>query len=287
MYLRQNRSEAVQGLSLADLIVARLGEAADAARNEWHTPGRIHSAVIDDLLPAGVTQAVQTAFPACERMMLKRSIRENKHVAAQMDQCDPLVEEAVFAFQDPRVIAQIAAITGLAGLEPDPELYAGGISAMGRGAYLRPHLDNSHDRTRARYRVVNLLFYVTPGWNESMGGSLQLWDEGPRGPARTIASRFNRLVLMATDRHSWHSVNEVTGEGVRRCVSNYYFSRQSPAAEDYFHATSFRAENGQGPADLVMLADNALRTGILAATGNRLFNNPHRYRRVDGDEAAS
>lgn len=272
--------EGASELSLAGMIATRLEAAADAARAEWNTPGRIRSCAIDDLLPEAVAHAVHASFPAPERMMLKRSFRENKHVAAQMDQYAPLLEEAVFAFQHPRVVAAVAAITGLAAMEPDAELYAGGISAMGEGAYLRPHLDNSHDRSRDRYRVLNLLWYVTPGWDEANGGNLQLWDQGPDGEPRTITSRFNRLALMATDRQSWHSVSQVQVPQVRCCVSNYYFSPVSPdVAGDYFHATSFRPERASGLADLAMRADNALRTGILKATGNRLFKNPHRYQR--------
>jgi hypothetical protein len=30
--------------------------------------------------------------------------------------------------------------------------------AMSKKAYLRLHLDNSHDKNRKRYRVVNLLY---------------------------------------------------------------------------------------------------------------------------------
>jgi Rps23 Pro-64 3,4-dihydroxylase Tpa1-like proline 4-hydroxylase len=199
-----------------------------------------------------------------------------------MDRYAPILEEAIYAFQDPRVLAAVAEITALEGMEPDGNLYAGGISAMGQGAYLRPHLDNSHDASRERYRVLNLLYYVTPGWEEADGGCLQLWDAGPKGPARTIASRFNRLVLMATDRHSWHSVNQVVAPGVRRCVSNYYFSAQPPEAQPYFHATSFRAEHGRGLADLAMRLDNGLRTAVLKLTGETLYRNPHRYER-NGD----
>jgi Rps23 Pro-64 3,4-dihydroxylase Tpa1-like proline 4-hydroxylase len=218
-------------------------------------------------------------------MILKRSLKENKHIAAQMDLFDPLLEEVVFAFQDPRVLALVADITGLAGLEPDSNLYAGGISAMQKGAYLRPHLDNSHDRDRQRYRVLNLLFYVTPGWREEDGGNLQLWDDGPTGAPRTIPSAFNSLVIMLTNRASWHSVSEVVGEGRRCCVSNYYFSRQSPDAEDYFHATSFRGEYGRGLADKVMQADNVLRTAILGSGGGRMWRNPHVYVRPDTHES--
>ena len=266
---------------LATLILARLDSEHAALRAAWQTPGLIPAAYVDTLLPPEIVAAIRAAFPRTDRMMFKSSLRERKHVAAQMDRYDPLLEEIVFAFQDVRVVAAIGAITGLKALEPDAELYAGGISAMAKGAYLRPHLDNSHDNRRSRYRVLNLLYYITPGWSEADGGALQLWDEGPRGPARTIPSRCNRLVLMATDRRSWHSVNEVLAEGPRCCVSNYYFSAEAPGEGDYFHATSFRAEHGQGSRDLVMRADNALRTTILKLTGTRLYRNPHVYRRAE------
>lgn len=253
--------------------------------SQWNGSNRVRSCVVDNLLPLPVVERVYAAFPRIERMVWKKSLRENKHVAAQMDQFDPLLEEIVYAFQDRRVLDLVAKITGLEAMEPDSELYAGGISAMRKGAYLRPHLDNSHDAKRERYRVLNLLYYVTPEWQESDGGALQLWDDGPEGEPRTIASLCNRLVIMATDRTSWHSVNEVRKDGVRACVSNYYFSRVSPEKQNYFHATSFRQEHGRGLSDLIMKADNAVRTAILKLTGDKLYKNPHVYKR-DDDKAA-
>lgn len=267
--------------AIADLIITRIEAEASQLADMFREPGRIPSCVLGELLPSDLTERIYAAFPQSDRMVLKRSLKENKHVAAQMNLFDPLLEEVVYAFQDPRVLALIAQVTGLKGLEPDSNLYAGGISAMQKGAYLRPHLDNSHDRDRQRYRVLNLLFYVTPGWRAEDGGNLQLWDEGPTGAPRTIPSAFNSLVIMLTNRSSWHSVNEVVGEGRRCCVSNYYFSRQSPDAEDYFHATSFRGEYGRGLADKVMQADNALRTAILGSGGGRIWRNPHVYVRPE------
>lgn len=264
---------------IADLIVDRLEPQIYELAAEFQHPGRIRSCQIFDLLPLELAREIHDRFPASDRMMLKRSIKENKHVAAQMNAFEPLLEEAVYAFQDPRVVEQIARITGLTTLEPDVDLYAGGISAMSKGAYLRPHLDNSHDKKRERYRVLNLLYYVTPGWEESYGGSLQLWDDGPRGAPRTFPSVFNSLVIMLTNKGSWHSVNQVRHDGRRCCVSNYYFSPRSPDDVDYFHATSFRGEPGQVSADLVMRADNALRTAALKLLGDKIYVNPHVYSR--------
>jgi Rps23 Pro-64 3,4-dihydroxylase Tpa1-like proline 4-hydroxylase len=265
--------------AIADLIVARLEQAIDEIAADFQAPRRIRCCQILNLLPPTLAAEIHSKFPASERMVLKHSIKENKHVAAQMNAFDPLVEEAVYAFQDPRVVEQIGRITGLTTLEPDQDLYAGGISAMSKGAYLRPHLDNSHDRKRERYRVLNLLYYVTPGWHEGDGGSLQVWDNGPGGEPRTFPSLFNSLVVMLTNKASWHSVNEVRHEGRRCCVSNYYFSRECPDESDYFHATSFRGEPGQVSSDLLMRADNAIRTTVLKVLGDKLWTNPHVYHR--------
>jgi Rps23 Pro-64 3,4-dihydroxylase Tpa1-like proline 4-hydroxylase len=262
---------------IADLIVERLILEIDRMRAEFSAPGQISSTFIDDLLPAALTEQIYLKFPSTDRMMLKRSIKEHKHVAAQMDSYDPLLEESVYAFQDPRVVELLANITGLKALEPDAELYAGGISLMAKGGYLRPHLDNSHDGKQARYRVLNLLYYVTPGWREEYGGSLQLWDEGPHTTPRTIPSVFNRLVLMITGRESWHSVNEIRHDGKRCCVSNYYFSTISPDEQDYFHSTTFRGESA-GVADLVMQADNTVRTTILKTLPGA-YKPAHKYKR--------
>jgi Rps23 Pro-64 3,4-dihydroxylase Tpa1-like proline 4-hydroxylase len=273
----------VNRTGIADLMLPRLEAEAGRMRAQYAVPDQVPACWIDDLLPPELARRMYAAFPGPERMMLKRSIKEHKLVAAQMDAYDPLLEEAVYAFQDPRVVALIAEVTGLRELEADAELYAGGISLMTKGGYLRPHLDNSHDGTQARYRALNLLYYVTPDWREEYGGSLQLWDDGPLTTPRTIASVFNRLAVMATNERSWHSVNEIVHDGRRCCVSNYYFSTVSPESRDYFHATSFRGEHA-GVADLVMQADNAVRTTILKTLPGA-YRNPHAYNRDGKAEA--
>jgi Rps23 Pro-64 3,4-dihydroxylase Tpa1-like proline 4-hydroxylase len=176
----------------------------------------------------------------------------------------------------------VADITGLTDLEPDIDLYAGGISTMPMGNFLRPHLDNSHDKDQSRYRVLNLLYYVTPDWQPEYGGNFELWDDGPSGRPRMIFSRFNRLLVMATNRGSWHSVSQVRHDGQRCCVSNYYFSKRSPEAAEYFHATSFRGRPEERVTDTLLRGDNAVRTGLLKVFGSRVFKNPHAYNRPGG-----
>jgi hypothetical protein len=173
-------------------------------------------------------------------------------------------------------------------LLPDEQLYAGGISAMTAGQYLNPHIDNSHDGARERYRVLNLLYYTTPDWLPGYGGHLQVWDRGMRRPARTLHSRFNRLVIMATSSRSWHGVSEVTAPGVRTCVSNYYFSSRPPSADgqavegDYYHVTTFRGFPGQPGRNAVLVADGLARAGVRKAFKGGVVPTKHVYRRPAG-----
>jgi len=181
-----NRSE------LANGIVRRLTEQRDNARRQWEASGEVHHFVVDDLLDKDVCLQIRSAYPQGSSMRVRKSLRELKYVAAQMDQYNPLLEEALYAFQDPRVVALVEDITGLKALEPDELLYAGGISMMAKNHFLNPHLDNSHDKDRVRYRVLNLLYYVSPEWKLEDGGNLELWPRGPRDPQITVESRFNR-----------------------------------------------------------------------------------------------
>lgn len=224
--------------------------------------------MIDDLLDEEVARSIFDAFPHVATMKLRRSIREHKYVAAQMDRYQPRLEAILYAFQEPEVVDAIARITGLADLLPDRRLYAGGISAMTCGQFLNPHIDNSHQESRERYRVLNLLYYTTPGWQPEWGGNLQLWDEGMAGPVRTVDNRFNRLVVMATSPGSWHAVERICHQGVRTCVSNYFFSPRPITNEgalvdhDYFHVTTFRGFPGQRARNAALVADGWARTAV-------------------------
>lgn len=118
---------------LAEMILDRLVAELDRMRREFQTPGRIPSTVLDNLLPAEVAHKIFENFPDTDRMVLKRSMKEHKHVAAQMNKYDPILEEAVYAFQSSEIVRIIGSITQIDGLEPDVDLYAGGISVMKGG----------------------------------------------------------------------------------------------------------------------------------------------------------
>jgi Rps23 Pro-64 3,4-dihydroxylase Tpa1-like proline 4-hydroxylase len=266
-------------LDLARPIAQRLESVADPARAAFGGSAPIRHAVIDELLPDGIARQLNEAFPPHHRMVRKRSLREDKYIGVQMDVFDPLIAAIVFAFQDVDVLTLVGAITGLRELEPDVHLYAGGISTMVKHQFLNPHLDNSHDRDRARWRVLNLLYYVSPSWSSADGGHLELWPDGLKRAPQVVESRFNRLVIMETHDLSLHSVSPVLTDRPRHCVSNYYFSPVPIRAGDTSHVTSFRGRPGQPIRDLLLRGDAVGKTALRRMLGRRMPTNPHVYKR--------
>ena len=268
--------------AMAHEICRRLD--ADRARiqEQWNASGTVMHFFLDDVLPEEWAREIRAAFPSGDTMTLKSSLRELKYVAAQMNQYHPLLEEAIYAFQAPGVVSRIEEITRLSGLEPDEKLYAGGISMMAPGHFLSPHLDNSHDKTRERYRALNLLYYVSPDWQEPYGANLEVWPKGPTEPPVTIVSKFNRLAVMVTHEKSWHSVSKNTSQMDRCCVSNYYFSK-SPVSSDheYFHVTSFRGRPEQRARDFVLRADATLRNFVRRLFPQGVKKTTHHYDKGD------
>ena len=190
--LRRKLSKSMRE-QLVNLILERLDRESDRIKNDFAADKGIPTrfTAIDDLLPKEIAERISAAFPPVDNMRLLDSFREKKYTSKALDKFDPLIEDITFAFQDDRVINKVAELTGIKDAVGDPHLYAGGISAMARGHFLNPHIDNSHDGDQKNYRVLNLLYYITPNWKSENGGNLELWDEGVTRRVE-IPSLFNR-----------------------------------------------------------------------------------------------
>lgn len=266
--------------SIAQIIYLKISEDKEQLKVQYnYSKNQIGYFFIDDLLPEELALELYKSFPKASEMVLKKSIREDKYIAAQMNLYNPILEEIIYAFQDHRIVDVIGEICGIKNMIPDENLYAGGISMMGHKQFLNPHLDNSHDKDRALWRVLNLLYYITPNWEEQYGGNLELWPNGLSKPQITIHSKFNRLAIMATHNSSLHSVSPVVFDGFRCCVSNYYFSEKPLLETDDFHVTSFRGRPESKFTDIILQTDAWLRMAIRKVFKKGIKENPHVYKK--------
>jgi len=267
-------------VSIAELIFNNLNTNFEKLKNQFKNSNQhISYFYLDDLLPDELVLKIYSSFPKYQETTLKKSLKQHKHIAVQMNQYDPLLEEVIYAFQELKVIKIIEQICGFQNLIPDTNLYAGGISMMRKNNFLNPHLDNSHDKDRNLWRVLNLLYYVTPNWKEENGGNLELWPKGPSNDNITIHSKFNRLVIMVTHNQSWHSVSKIKVSDIRCCVPNYYFSRVPVHENSKFHVTTFRGRPEQKIRNMWLKIDSFTRMQIRKIFKKGIIENPHQYKK--------
>jgi Rps23 Pro-64 3,4-dihydroxylase Tpa1-like proline 4-hydroxylase len=262
---------------LAGQIARRLSAQETMRRKEWAESTPVRHFIVDDLLARADAENLSAQRPSVDLLQRKQSLREKKWVGVAIERYHPLIGGCLMAFQDSEVVRAIAAITGIESLQPDPSLYASGISLMEYGDFLNPHIDNSHDGDQRNYRALNLLFYVSPGWEPTSGGNLELWPADLSEP-KIIQSRFNRLVVMATGNTSWHSVNRVSATEPRVCFSNYYFSPSPPGGRHYRNVTSFRGRPEEPVKRILLRLDSAVLNTVGRLFPSVLLQNKHRRR---------
>lgn len=230
---------------LTDLIVERLQEARKDLKDQFSFKHPIKVArhfALDNFLPTELAERVYSDFPHPKKMHMFRSVGELKSKYSHVREISPLLQSLYHAIQDVKVIAEIEEITGIKNQVVDELMPAGGISSLPKGYFINPHIDYSHNRAKTLYRTVNLLYYVSPNWKIENGGYYEVWDERVENRI-IIPNLFNRLLVMETNRTSWHSVYPVSSKAPRCCVFNYFFSKDSPEGVEYSHGYGFSLFN--------------------------------------------
>ena len=162
-------------------------------------------------------------------------------------------------------------VSGITGLVPDPHLHGAGLHQIERDGYLKVHADFSrHPRLRLERRI-NLIVYLNRDWRDEYGGELELWDRKMTHAVVRTAPKFNRCVIFATTRTSYHGHPEplnVPEDLTRKSVAMYYYSNGRPeqARTGRPHGTLFQRR----PDEEAFLPDVGFTQRVANTTRRRL-----------------
>jgi Rps23 Pro-64 3,4-dihydroxylase Tpa1-like proline 4-hydroxylase len=112
----------------------------------------------------------------------------------------------------------------------DVGLHGGGWHAHASSGKLNIHLDYSIHPKLNLERHYNLIVYLTPNWDPTWGGGLELWSNNdqtnqPKEMVQLVENRFNRAILFDTTQNSWHGLPKdlTCPDGTfRRSLAMYY-----------------------------------------------------------------
>jgi Rps23 Pro-64 3,4-dihydroxylase Tpa1-like proline 4-hydroxylase len=227
--------------------------------------------IIDNFLDLELAKTAFEFFPTMAEMDTLKDFRQYKAQDPDLNKFHPIFQEIVFQhLHSERFLEIISKITGMSDLIPDNQLYAAGLAQGGNGSFLNVHIDNSSHPVQKWYRRLNLLIYLNKYWTEEKGGHLELWTPDMSESVKILPT-FNRMVIFATDKQSWHGYSQVnTKDGdTRKSINIYYFTEQSPDGTNYYHITSFKARQQEVINKVLYPVDNMVRTMVRSLRPNK------------------
>jgi hypothetical protein len=199
---------------------------------------------IEDFMPPQVLERCLAEFPSDVASGGVAFDRDQERYKRQFnpDEMNPWLRGLFYGFNSRPFIQLLQNITGIKGLIPDPYFLGAGFHEIGTGGHLSVHADFNHHKPMNLERRINVLIYLNKDWDESYGGSLELWNDGMTSCARKLTPEFNRCVIFNTTSESWHGnpdpINHPKGITRRSIALYYYTSTWSDAKRD--HTTQFK-----------------------------------------------
>lgn len=199
-------------------------------------------AVLDDFLPRDVADALASVFPAPTHPHWKRVDHDEQ--AARLGHLQrsgfegvhPLVRHVLAELNGAECLRFLKRLTGLRGLVPDPAFRAAGLHLTLPGGHLDLHADFNRDRFRDLSRVLTVLVYLNPGWDDAWGGQLELWPADLSACAVAISPQHNRCVVMQNDDAGYHGhpapLRCPPGRARQSLAAYYYMSDAARRASD-------------------------------------------------------
>jgi hypothetical protein len=148
----------------------------------------------------------------------------------------PLIRHVMHEFNSGTFIAFLERLTGYKMLTPDPTFAGCGLHSTGRGGRLMVHADKSRHPNPKLQQILNMIYYVTPDWQDDWGGQLELWDRDMSKCSKRVAPTFNSALIFFTGSKSFHGHPHplTTPIGVRRnSLAAYYYTTERVVDGDF------------------------------------------------------
>jgi len=237
--------------------------------SEFLTSAPFNHIVIDDFFPDDVANRLADEFPdyTSEVWHVYDNAIENKKTSNSWNSFGPLTYNVVRYLNSSEFVGKLDILLGES-LYSDPGLHGGGWHIHARGGKLNIHLDyDIHPKMRLQ-RKLNLIIYLTRGWDPKWGGGLELWnhDESTNSPGSCVVkveNRFNRAILFDTTQNSWHGLPEALNcphDVYRKSLATYYLQTPKNASDRERALFAPYKEQKSDPGVLKLIEDRSDKT---------------------------
>lgn len=193
--------------------------------------------VIDHFLNEDVANSIYSHFPDVdtEGWIHYLHFNENKHGLNKRNLIPAPILNVIDYLNSTEFVSQLSSFTGIPNLVADPSLEGGGIHQTKRGGKLNVHADfTAHPHHPHWRRRLNVLIYFNKDWIPEYNGYLELWSTDLKVCTHKISPDFNRCVMFATAKDSFHGVPDellCPESNSRKSLALYYYTIEEKVTE--------------------------------------------------------
>lgn len=218
---------------------------------EWHKIGRdflnakpFNHVVIDNFWKEDIAEKLYAEFPDYSDNKIwnahYNNAIENKKACNHWDKFPKITYAAFNYLGSKEFLDKVRLVANRQDLTMDIGLHGGGWHAHMNGGNLNMHLDYNVHPKLGLQRKLNIIVYLSKGWDPAYGGGLELWSHNeetnqPLAHVKTVDIKFNRAVLFDTTQNSWHGLPlplSCPDDMVRQSMAAYYVGTPPDNTDD-------------------------------------------------------
>lgn len=188
--------------------------------------------IVEDAVPDWMITAALAEMPTPEWPLWVKYDNdiEKKRTTRDVMQWPQSLQNLYRYLVTPSAVGQVAEITSIYGLRPDPTLHGGGFHICDKGGFLGPHIDYAvHPKFHNMQRKVNLILYLNQNWNSDWGGETLLYNDDATEVMARVQPKYNRALIWVPGDVTYHSVNPLADVADPRVtLAVYYIAPKEP-----------------------------------------------------------
>lgn len=225
-------------------LPANLDELAEQHKVAYRGAEPFPFVVLDNFLPTATAELAAQQFPSAKVAAKEWTQVYNegiqKKAVGSIEIVSPIAQQIMHLLSSPPMLRFLEKLTGISALLPDPYQIGRGLQISPRGGLLAVHADGNYHEQLKLYRRINLLLYLTPGWEEEFGGHLELWNANMTRCIERILPVFNRCILFSITPTAFHGYPlEITcpPDMTRNLISLVYCTSVAPEDDEHPRGT--------------------------------------------------
>lgn len=193
--------------------------------------------ILDNFFPEELAESISVAFdeiPLNDWEYTNDKDIEVKYRTKWSSEFDipDAISPAIRILNSSPILVAMGKKLGIPKLMPDPYFTGGGLNMTHLGGMLDIHVDGNYHDASGLNRRVNILVYLTKGWQPKWGGEFGIYDEAGDHLVKAVPPMFNRCIIFDTHDQSFHGLPnpiKFPEDHPRKSILLYYYTRAQRA----------------------------------------------------------